>query len=488
MDKLKVFVSSTCFDLKQIRRDLEAFIENMGYQPVLSDSADISIPPGLSPIEACKWLVKISDIFVLVIGGRYGTTDDEGKSITNIEFDTASEKEMPVYVFVDNEIWTKRDTFQHLKDMVGVGDLAEDKLKKALGDKIEDYRVFDFLDHVSTFKKGVWIYQFNECSDIINSLKNNFSLLFKELLNKGKRAGVSLTHEKITPILSLKWLNNDNNTSDVITIKSIIPLNQEEILAKLKKLRPDEKIVNLIDEKAGEIEKLIEEKSFNELGLSKKPKDIKSFLSSVQEYAREIDSLVKKVTTDFNKFQTFYNLQARAITPRFIVLNSGNCPAKDIVVYLSNGIGVEFLETSMLKDLSVTVPDMPSDAEDLMSLTSNLETIKKMSVTGKSYPMSLSEMYSQNLGMGLLGNYGVGNTFKTSSLTNTSENISVQLEDKQLRINCGDLKHHFQAGITNKSVFMCSFLAGSNETELYYTCYADNLTEPNKGILKVRME
>lgn len=38
MSKLPtVFVSSTCFDLSQVRHDMKQFIETIGYEPLLSE-------------------------------------------------------------------------------------------------------------------------------------------------------------------------------------------------------------------------------------------------------------------------------------------------------------------------------------------------------------------------------------------------------------------------------------------------------------------
>lgn len=133
MSKTRVFISSTCYDLNQIRRDLERFIIDIGHEPVLSDSRDVSVPPGLDPIECCKWLVQSSDIFVLIIGGRYGSTaPGTEKSITNIELDVAIDCNMPIYAFVDSEVWLKRPVYSQFRQMVSTGHLPESKLNEVL--------------------------------------------------------------------------------------------------------------------------------------------------------------------------------------------------------------------------------------------------------------------------------------------------------------------------------------------------------------------
>ena len=81
-----VFVSSTCYDLKQIREDLKIFIsEQLGYAAVLSEYDSFPIDPLLNTVDNCIRAVKErADVFVLIIGNRYGYETDNGKSITEL--------------------------------------------------------------------------------------------------------------------------------------------------------------------------------------------------------------------------------------------------------------------------------------------------------------------------------------------------------------------------------------------------------------------
>ena len=68
-----VMVSSTFYDLRQIRDDLRQFIEGLGYRPLLSEHPSFPIDPDTTTIENCRRRVEQdADILVLVIGGRYG--------------------------------------------------------------------------------------------------------------------------------------------------------------------------------------------------------------------------------------------------------------------------------------------------------------------------------------------------------------------------------------------------------------------------------
>ena len=41
MAELRVFISSTCYDLSLLRSQLRTFTKNMGYEPIMSDYEDI---------------------------------------------------------------------------------------------------------------------------------------------------------------------------------------------------------------------------------------------------------------------------------------------------------------------------------------------------------------------------------------------------------------------------------------------------------------
>jgi hypothetical protein len=44
----RVFISSTCYDLKYIRENLKFFIQNAGYEPVLSEEGNVFTIRGLT--------------------------------------------------------------------------------------------------------------------------------------------------------------------------------------------------------------------------------------------------------------------------------------------------------------------------------------------------------------------------------------------------------------------------------------------------------
>jgi hypothetical protein len=69
MRSASVFVSSTCYDLRQIRADLGDFINAMGLDPILSEFASFPVDPDLPTVDNClKAVEHRADIFVLIVG------------------------------------------------------------------------------------------------------------------------------------------------------------------------------------------------------------------------------------------------------------------------------------------------------------------------------------------------------------------------------------------------------------------------------------
>lgn len=77
--KLKVFISSTCYDLGVIRSQLKSFIEKMGYDPILSEYNDVFYDPNDHTHESCVKDIVNADIVILIIGSRFG-----GKGIPSL--------------------------------------------------------------------------------------------------------------------------------------------------------------------------------------------------------------------------------------------------------------------------------------------------------------------------------------------------------------------------------------------------------------------
>ncbi|MCE9539423.1 MAG: DUF4062 domain-containing protein [Bacteroidetes bacterium] len=114
--KPSVFVSSTVWDLASERKAAEIAISKIGGHPLISEKTFIA--ENKNPLKACTDQVKQSDIYILLLGGRYGYELENGKSVTELEWDTACSQNKPRLVFNLKYI-TKEDKQEEFAKQVG---------------------------------------------------------------------------------------------------------------------------------------------------------------------------------------------------------------------------------------------------------------------------------------------------------------------------------------------------------------------------------
>ena len=169
MGKIRVFISSTCYDLSQIRKDLKEGIEAMGHVPILSEYKDFPVSPGQSTAENCINAIRNeTDVFVLIIGNRYGYKFESGKSITNTEFLTALNEGIPIYTFT-------------LKSLIHLLPTWKKNPQADFSGDVDDTKVFEFVDEIRS-KNGIWNFEFETAQDILEILKSQWSFLFQQTL------------------------------------------------------------------------------------------------------------------------------------------------------------------------------------------------------------------------------------------------------------------------------------------------------------------
>lgn len=200
MKKLNIFVSSTCYDLSQIRVDLNEHIEDSGYNPILSEFKNFPINPAKRTIENCIDAVKDdADIFVLIVGNRYGSQIETGRSITNTEFLAARSKGIPIYIFIDKKI-------------LNILAVWRNNQSGNFSDIVDTTKIFEFISELRDDSK-LWTFEFDTAQDIILILKTQLSYLFKESLR---------IRAKFNEIEDLFKLNLSNEALALLVEKSKI--------------------------------------------------------------------------------------------------------------------------------------------------------------------------------------------------------------------------------------------------------------------------
>lgn len=165
-------VSSTFYDLRQIRADLTTFIvDDLGYVPLLSELNSFPVDPDAATIENCRRRVEEdADILVLIVGGRYGSVDSKSaRSVTNLEYLTARAKGIPVYAFVEKKVLAVVPVWRQNPDANFTG-------------IVDDPRVLHFIDQVRSVDQ-VWTHEFETAQEIIDTLRMQLAYLMTEGLS-----------------------------------------------------------------------------------------------------------------------------------------------------------------------------------------------------------------------------------------------------------------------------------------------------------------
>lgn len=176
--KAAVFVSSTCYDLKQVRADMFQFLDGLGFEPVLSEYNSFPIQPDANTIENCLAVVSTkADIFVLIIGGRYGSVTDDGRSVTNREYLSARAKGIPIYVFVQRSVLDLLRVWKANQS----GDFSS---------AVDSPKIFEFVSELHEVGDK-WIIPFETAQDVFAALKVQLAYLFRDSLQLRLRASQS---------------------------------------------------------------------------------------------------------------------------------------------------------------------------------------------------------------------------------------------------------------------------------------------------------
>lgn len=116
---MRTFISSTVYDLLDIRAELSAMLRQLGIEPIMSDDqlSDFHVNQSKNSIETCLINVDSSDEVIVILDKRYGHRlgkygfDDI--SPTHLEYRRAVAQHKPVHVYVrdrleaDFAVWKK---------------------------------------------------------------------------------------------------------------------------------------------------------------------------------------------------------------------------------------------------------------------------------------------------------------------------------------------------------------------------------------------
>ncbi len=235
MAKPRVFISSTYYNLKHLRYSLDIFIERLGFESILSEKGEIAYTYDIPLDESCYKEVENIDIFVLIIGGAYGSEVSSGEkkpdkkfydryeSITKKEYETASTKDIPVYILVESSVYAEYKTY--LKNKANEGTQYA---------HVDSVNIFIFLEEILSKPRNNPVQAFDKFDDIEIWLKEQWAGLFRDLLNRKSQQNQlrTLTSE----ISELQEVNKTLKTYLEEVLTTVKPSSNKLIASEKKRL------------------------------------------------------------------------------------------------------------------------------------------------------------------------------------------------------------------------------------------------------------
>lgn len=311
MAKPRIFVSSTYYDLKHIRNSLESFISQFGYESVLFESGDIPFDHTQALDESCYSEINSCHMLVLIIGGRYGSSvseesdkgnvDDTFKSITKKEYETAREKDIPIFIFVDKSVMAEYQTYKENK--------KNDSIVYA---HVDSVGVFQLLDEILSQGRNNLTREFEKFDDISEWLTDQWAGLFADFLSK--KSADSTLNNLSSQVEELKQLSGVLKSYNESIIRKLEPEESNKIItdsdfklrrAKATRFSKEEMIRYLRDRSQGKM--LTGMKLFDAFEMSE---DIEGFLvkakipASTRREFMEMDG--EYARKDYNEFKEKY--------------------------------------------------------------------------------------------------------------------------------------------------------------------------------------
>lgn len=229
MAGLRIFVSSTCYDLAEERQQVRNLLISLGHDPILSDHNDVHYGNNEHTHISCIRQVSNADMVILLVGSRYGgvaidealdevnleiiqekinnkirikdlimemqsrtkKSEEEhekdstskkiryGFSITHFEILRAIQEDIPIYAFVKDKVWNFNELYTMNRDII-------ENITIPSIEKHQSKYLFEFLEILKNRKSGNSVFAYSNYLDIEIALKKQLAEKLKSLMDEQK--------------------------------------------------------------------------------------------------------------------------------------------------------------------------------------------------------------------------------------------------------------------------------------------------------------
>lgn len=298
MARPRIFVSSTYYDLKHVRSSLDLFIESLGYDSVLSEKGDIAYTHDRPLDESCYREAEGADIFVIIVGGRYGSEVsstskkpsrsffDRYESITKKEYESAVMRDVPIYILIEGGVYSEYQTFLRNKDNT--------KINYA---HVDSVNVFHLIEDILGKPRNNPINTFERFSDIESWLREQWAGLFRELLSRQSQQQQFMT--LTTQVNGLKEINETLKKYLEAVMTGVTPDDSNKLIESEEKRLDEVKRQNVLKSNhwCDYITRSYEVSFEDFTSIIKKSKSYEDFARLAGECSPRVDAFVSILST-----------------------------------------------------------------------------------------------------------------------------------------------------------------------------------------------
>lgn len=185
----RIFVSSTYYDLRYVRADLEHFEREWKFDLVLFERGNIPYDGSRRLEESCLEEIDKCDIVVSIIGGRYGSTSkvEPELSISRREVEYAVNSGRQLFVFVEQNVHSEFETYLQNVEQA-------DRIRWRF---VETVQVFEFIQYIKQLPSNNAVFAFETSQELMATLRDQLTGLFQSMLQQQRRGRVDASANKL---------------------------------------------------------------------------------------------------------------------------------------------------------------------------------------------------------------------------------------------------------------------------------------------------